>query len=133
MWVIIEVLSDHEKARVFWDRSYNALAAAAKVTKDFLDCLNIVAMIGGDNIKGRKPEDSDYQNRDYNGWTKEVHRKYLLVGDVWGRIVDAGVNAPGNYHASKMALWCGIYHHIAQLPVSYKVACDSAFITKGFV
>ena len=69
----------------------------------------------------------DFQNRDYNGWKKECHRNLILVWDVWGRIVDAGVNAPGNYHDSKTALWCNVSKHVKAVPDPYKVACDSAF------
>ena len=64
MWCLIEKLCDHRDSRVYWDRSTEGLVAAAEVTKDFLDCPNIVAMLDGDKIKGRHPMDPVLQNRD---------------------------------------------------------------------
>ena len=51
--------------------------------------------------------------------------------DPLGKIVDVGLNCPGNFHDSRMAAWCHVYNHILALPAPYKVACDSAFNTSG--
>ena len=71
------------------------------------------------------------QNRDYNGWTKEVNRNVVLLWNTDGIIVDAAVNPPGNFHDSKSSLWGRIYDHIAALPDGFVVVCDSAFHCGG--
>ena len=77
------------------------------------------------------PPNSLDQNRDYNGWHSTVNRNLVLVWDPQGKIVDAAVNLPGNFHDSKSTLWCRIYNHIMDLPDGYIVVCDSAFMTSG--
>ena len=112
MCAIVENLSEHIASRVFWDISEDSLLRATEETTYFVDCANVIAMLDGDKIKGRQPQETQLQNRDCDGWTKEVHRNYLLLWYAFGKIVDAGVNAPGNYHDSRTATWCGIYHQI---------------------
>ena len=60
-----------------------------------------------------------------------IGRNLVLLWDPNGKIIDAGVNLPGNFHDSKSTLWCHIYDHISDLPDGYKVVCDSAFSTGG--
>jgi hypothetical protein len=60
-----------------------------------------------------------------------VNRNLVLLWDLRGKIVDVGVNLPGNFHDSKSTMFCYIYNHIMALPNGYMVICDSAFMTSG--
>lgn len=131
MMVLVKVLIDNPKAMVVWDRSKHACSEVAKHTSRFLDIPGVVAMIDGKKLVTLAPDDIDDQNRDYNGWTKDVNRNLVIVWDPNGKIVDAAVNTPGNYHDSKSALWCKMYEHVALLPHGYKCVCDDAFYTQG--
>ena len=117
--------------KVFWDRSEEHLSRCAERTKLFLDISGVVAMVDGDKLGSKSPSDHLLQNRDYNGWTKDVNRNVVLVWDVFGKIVDAAVNAPGTFHDSRTAWWCKIYDRCKDLPKGYKCCCDDAFYTKG--
>lgn len=128
---IVVGLIDYASSKVFWDRSTDGLKRCADRTKDFLDIPNIVGMIDGDKISSKAPQDVDSQNRDYDGWTKDVHHNVVLVWDPFGKIVDCGVNAPGSFHDSKITLWCRIYDHIKALPSPYHICCDNALYTRG--
>eukprot|EP00978_Attheya_sp_CCMP212_P010786 scaffold26270_cov60-Attheya_sp.AAC.2 len=118
MEVICKVLADDPRSRVFWDRSLENLKACTEGAKAFLDIPGGVAFLDGDKIQSRNPLDHIDQNRDYNGWKHDVYRNFLLLWNTYGKIVDAVVNTPGNFHDSKNALWGG-------------GACDSAFYTRG--
>ena len=100
-------------------------------TAQFMACPNVVAMMDGDKLGSLAPDDSVLQNRDYNGYTKDVNRNIVLVWDPFGKIVDAVVNAPGNFHDSKAARYGGIYDHIIAVPAPFKCVCDDAFWTQG--
>lgn len=131
MSAIITALMFHEKSRVYWDRSEQNLRYMAHRTRHFLLIPGVIAMLDGKKLVSHRDEDNAVQNRDYNGWTADHNRNMVLLWDANGKIVDCGLNLPGSFHDSKMALWCNIYDHIAALPEGYKVACDSAFYTKG--
>ena len=133
MRCIVQTLSCHPKAKVFWDRSADGLIKAAERTKMFLDIPGVVAMMDGDKLRSKTPLGTDDQNRDYNGWTKDVNRNLLLVWDPFGKIVDAVVNAPGSFHDSKVAKWGNVYEHVSSLPNGYKCCCDDAFSTSGIL
>ena len=133
MQAIIRTLSENEKSRVFWDRSVEGMNRAAQRTAQFLDIPNVVAMVDGNKLESFNPQDPILQNRDWNGWTRDANRNLVLVWDPFGKIVDAAVNAPGNFHDSRSASWCRIYDHIAAIPDNYKVVCDDAFKTKGIL
>ena len=60
-----------------------------------------------------------------------MNRNLVLLWDPYGKIIDAAVNTPGNFHDSKSSLWCDIYQHIKKLPDGFKIVCDSDFATKG--
>ena len=62
---------------------------------------------------------------------KEVNRNIVLFWDPYGKIVDAVVNCPGNFHDSKSTLWGNICKHIGAIPAGFIVVCDSAFETRG--
>ena len=130
---MVAILSnmDHPKMRVVWDRSIGNMEKMADRTSSFLDIPGVVGMIDGRKMKSLHPENFLEQNRDYNGWTKEVNRNVVLLWDPNGKIVDAVVNTPGNFHDSKSALWGNIYEHIIALPDGFIVVCDSAFETRG--
>ena len=122
---------NHPKIRVYWDRSAEALRKQAERTSMFLDIKGVVGMIDGRKMVSLQPTEWLAQNRDYNGWTKEVNRNVVLLWDTDGLIVDAAVNTPGNFHDSKSSLWARIYDHIADLPDGFVVVCDSAFHCSG--
>ena len=88
-------------------------------------------MIDGKKLPSKNLQENLEQNRDYNGWKGTTNRNLIIVWDTFGKIVDVGVNLPGNFHDSKSTLWCAIYEHIANLPDGYIVVCDSAFTTSG--
>ena len=113
--------------------SEEGLRSEAQQTKRFLDIPNVVGFIDGDKFATLNPLDALLQNRDYNGWTKECARNIVCVWNTHGKIIDCGVNLPGNYHDSKATKWCRIYDHILRLPEPYKVCCDDAFYTQGFL
>ena len=131
MQAIVDALSSNDKAKVYWDRSIRGMKEAAKRTAQFLDIPNVVAMIDGNKLESFNPQDYLDQNRDWNGWTRDANRNLVLVWDPFGKIVDAAVNTPGNFHDSRAALWCNIYDHITSLPEGFKVVCDDAFKTQG--
>jgi hypothetical protein len=118
--------------KVFWDRSEEHLRRCAERTKLFLDIPGVVAMVDGDKLGSKSPTEHLLQNRDYNGWTKDVNRNLVvLVWDVFGKIIDAAVNALGAFHDSRSAWWCKIYDHCKELPDGFKRCCDDAFFTSG--
>ena len=54
---------------------------------------------------------TNYQNKDYNGWTGDVYRnKVLLILDPCQKIIAAVVNTPGSYNCT-----------IIQKMVNYKI------------
>ena len=122
---------DNEKMRVRWDRSVENMEKMAARTASFMDIPGVVGMIDGRKMQSLHPADFYEQNRDYNGWTKEVNRNVVLLWDPYGKIVDAVINCPGNFHDSKSTLWGKIYEHIVDMPAGYVVVCDSAFETRG--
>jgi hypothetical protein len=129
--VICQELINHPHSHVHWDRSLTALNAAANRTKMFTAIPGVVGMIDGKKLESLHPSDYLEQNRDYNGWHSSVNRNLILLWDPNGKIIDAGVNLPGNFHDSKSTLWCNIYDHIESLPEGFVVVCDSAFNTGG--
>ena len=131
--VFVWVLVDDKRSRVFWDRSKEGLRREAERTKRFLDIPNVVGFIDGDKFATLNPLDALLQNRDYNGWTKECARNIVCVWNTHGKIIHCSVNLPGNYHDSKATKWCRIYDHISRLPEPYKICCDDAFFTQGFL
>ena len=122
---------NHPKMRVFWDRSVASLEKQAAKTSLFFDIPGVVGMIDGRKMVSLHPAEWLDQNRDYNGWTKEVNRNVVLLWNTEGLIVDAAVNCPGNFHDSKSCLWARMYEHIAALPDGFVVVCDSAFHCSG--
>jgi hypothetical protein len=133
MAAICRNMIDHPQSRVFWDRSKEGLEASAKRTWMFAEIPGVVGMIDGKKLETLHPSDHLEQNRDYNGWHSSVNRNLILMWDPNGKIIDAGVNLPGNFHDSKSTLWCNIYDHIIGLPEGYVVVCDSAFNTGGLL
>lgn len=128
---LIKMLFKHSKSRVFWDRSIDKLKESAEKTASFLDIPSVVAMVDGTKVETKAPGEYLLQNRDYNGWTKDVNRNMVLVWDPFGKIVDCAINLPGNFHDSKSAWWCHLYKHFEDLPAPYKCVCDDAFYTGG--
>ena len=116
---------------MIWDRSIENMEKMAARTASFLDIPGVVGMIDGRKVPSLHPDDFLAQNRDYNGWTKEVNRNVVLLWDPYGKIVDAVINCPGNFHDSKSTLWGNIYDHIIAMPAGYIVVCDSDFETRG--
>ena len=88
------------------------VARCAERTQLFLDIPGVVAMVDGDKIVTQSPGEHLEQNRDYNGWTRDVNRNLVLVWDNFGKIVDAAVNMPGSFHDSKSTLWSNMYNHM---------------------
>jgi len=132
MCAIVKVLMTDARSRVYWDRSEAGMLKAADLTKGFTGLPGaVVAMIDGKKLESLYPSDLSDQNRDYNGWTHDVFRNLVVVWDPEGKIVDVGVNLPGNFHDSKSTLWCHVYDHIAALPDGHIVVCDSAFTCSG--
>ena len=127
----ILTLIDHPSCRVVWDRSLEHCTKAAERTNSFLDIEGVVGMLDGKKLLTLQPQDTLSQNRDYNGWTGDVNRNLVLLWDPYGKIIDAAVNTPGNFHDSRSTLWCDIYKHVRKLPDGFKIVCDSAFATGG--
>jgi len=121
----------HPKMRVRWDRSIENMEKMAARTAGFHDIPGVVGMIDGRKMPSLHPDEFLEQNRDYNGWTKEVNRNVVLLWDPFGKIIDAVVNCPGSFHDSKSTLWGNIYDHIVAMPAGFIVVCDSAFETRG--
>ena len=92
--LLIKYLANHQKSRVFWDRSDNNMARVCERTKQFTGLPGVVAMIDGLKLGSLSPADYIKQNNDYNGWTCDVNRNLCLVWDPFGLVVDAVVNAP---------------------------------------
>ena len=130
---MIQTLSGHPKAKVFGDRSADGLIKAAERTKVFLDIPGVVVMIDGDKLRSKTSLSTDDQNRDYNGWTKDVNRNLLLVCGPFGKIVDTVVNAPGSFHDSKVVKLGNVYEHVSCLPNGCKCCCDDTFSISGIL
>lgn len=128
---ILTALMYHEKSRVYWDRSIENLMRMADKTKYFLSIPGVIGMLDGKRLKTRRDEDDNVQNRNYSAWTSDHNRNMLFLWSPEGKIIDCGLNFPGNFHDSKSAVWSNVYEHIADLPTGFKVACDSAFYTRG--
>jgi len=128
---IVTILISNPKACVFWDRSRESLESCAMLTRKFLDLPNVVGMIDGKKLTSLHPSDEMEQNRDWNGWTNDVHRSMVLIWDPKGKIVDAAINLPGNFHDSKASMYGRLYDHIQQLPDPFCIVADSAFQTGG--
>ncbi len=114
---LVKLLFNHKKGRVFSDRSVENFHQVAERTAAFLDIPDVVAIIDGTKVQTKAPGDHVLQNRDYNGWTKNGNRNMVLVWDPFGKIADAAINLPGNFHNSKSAWWCNIYKHSVPLQV----------------
>ena len=127
----IFTLIDHPKCRVTWDCSVDYCKEVSKRTDMFPDIEGVVDMLRGKTIVKLNPAIGAEKNRDYNGWTSDVNRNLVLLWDPYGKIIDAAVNTPGNFHHSKSSLWCDIYQHIKKLPDGFKIVCDSDFEQKG--
>ena len=116
---------------VYWDRSDDNLKKCAKATSQFIDLPNVVAFIDGKKLTSLHPKIKMLQNRDFNGWTNDVHRGLVLVWDPFGKIVDAGINLPGNFHDSKGSMYANLYWHIESLKDPFVIVADSAFQATG--
>ena len=127
----ILTLIDCPKCRVPWERSVDYCKEISKRTETFLDIEGVVGMLNDRKVVSLNPSIRAEQNRDYNGWTSDVNSNLVLFWDPYGKIIDAAVNTPGNYHDSKSSIRCDIYKHIEKLPAGFKVVCDSTFPTKG--
>lgn len=101
------------------------------MTRMFLDIPSIVGMIYGTNIDTFNLSNYLEKNRDYNSCHSTINSNLMLVWDPRGKIVDAGINLPGNFHASKLTPWCHIYDHISAILEGYIIVCDSAFYICG--
>ena len=84
-------------------------------------------------VPSSSPADPLHQNRDYNGWTKEVNRNGILLWHPDGTIIDCVINALGSFHDSRTTKWGVVYGHIEKLPDPYLVVCDDAFVTNGLL
>ena len=91
---VIHCIGASMEGKVFWDRSPTNLEKCASLTSQFLDIEGVVAMVYGNKLVSFEPANNILQNRDYNGWTKDVNRNLILVWDPFGKIIDAGVNLP---------------------------------------
>ena len=128
---IVTCLINNAKAQVFWDRSRENLESCATLTRNFLDLPNVVGMIDGKKLTSLHPKDEMEQNRDWNGWTNDVHRSMVLIWDPKGKIIDAAINLPGNFHDSKASMYGHLYDHIEKLPDPFCIVADSAFQSVG--
>lgn len=128
---IVTSLIGNDKALVYWDRSEENLEACAALTRKFLDLPNVVGMVDGKKLTSLNPSDELEQNRDWNGWTNDVHRGMVLIWDPRGKIVDAAINLPGNFHDSKASMYGRLYDHIEKLPDPFCIVADSAFQSSG--
>jgi hypothetical protein len=54
-----------------------------------------------------------------------------LVWDPFAKIVDAGINLPGNFHDSKGSMYANLYWHIESLKDPFVIVADSAFQATG--
>ena len=133
MILVVKVLANDPRAKVWWDKSGSSLKLAAERTATFLDITGVVGMLDGLKVTSLNPSNPKEQNRDYNGWTGDTNRNLLLLWDPFGKIVDVVVNLLGSYHDSRAASWGNVYTHISSLPDGYRVVCDSAFLMKGEV
>ena len=104
---IVKALIIDERSRVYWDRSEAHCKEAADLTSKFLDIPNVIGMIDGIKVSTQSPSNPVLQNRDYNGWTKEVTRNLIFLWDPNGMIVDAALNLPGSFHDSRSAMCLG--------------------------
>ena len=103
MCAIVKVLMTDARSRVYWDRSEAGMLKASDLTKAVTGLPGaVVAMIDGKKLESLYPSDLSDQNRDYNGWTHDVFRNLVVVLDPEGKIVDVGVNLPGNFHDSSL-------------------------------
>ena len=82
-------------------------------------------------VQTKNDPDPVAQNRDFTLWKEDTYWDCVFTTDPYGRIVDAAVNYPGNFHDSKKALWSHMYEHILAIPPPYRVASDSAFVALG--
>lgn len=131
MKVLVKNMADDPRSRVYWDRSLENMMHCAERTSDFDLVPNIVALVDGMKVRTKNDPDPIAQNRDFTLWKEDTFRDCVFITDPYGRIVDAAVNYPGNFHDSKKALWSHMYEHILALPAPYRVASDSAFVASG--
>jgi len=82
---------NHPKMRVFLDQPVALLENQATKTSSFLDITGVVGMVDGRKMLCLQPAEWLDQNRDYNGWTKEMNRNFVLLWNTVKLIVDAAV------------------------------------------
>eukprot|EP00171_Calliarthron_tuberculosum_P005428 IDg5428t1 len=90
----------------------------------------IFAVVDGGRIPCADYVDADMQNAYYEGYTGNVEVTNLLVFNFFGEIIHAGVNFPGSWHDSKLAVLSGlIYPKLGDdfTPPGYAILGDSAF------
>ena len=132
MQVIVEVLYTNDRTKVWWhDMDIEYLQRCANRTRSFTEVENIVFTVDGFKLRTKNDENPRLQNRDYSGWYHDVFRCMVCVYDPFGKIIDAAVNMPGNFHDSMSSVQGHIYEHISRLPPGYRGVSDDALRTEG--
>ena len=125
--VLVHMLRNHPKARVYWNFLEENMKSCAHLTRHFKDMLNVVAFVDGMKLDSFHSSDVYQQNNDYNSWGSDCFRKCILIWDPRGKVVACHVNHPGSMHDSRSSKNGGIYDIIERLPQTYVCICDSAF------
>lgn len=73
--------------------------------------------------------DEDTQNAFYEGFTQNVEVTNLFVFNIFGELIHDGVNYPGNWHDTKLALVYGLYQKLTEhTPAGLAILADTAFV-----
>ena len=90
----------------------------------------IFAVTDGARMPCAKYKCPMYQNAYFEGFKQGTEATNLLVWDFRGEIIHAGINYPGSWHDSKVAMMSGLYDIFLSdkyLQPGYAVLGDSAF------
>lgn len=89
----------------------------------------ILAVMDGDLMPCATYRSPELQKSFWEGFTQAEEVSNLLVWNMRGEIIHAGVNYPVSWYDRKTASQYGLYyHHLTyHTPTGYAVVCDSAF------
>ena len=133
--VLLQVVRDPQSTHcaIRWP-SHDEIAASAALlerNRRFGRLLKgIFAVTDGARMPCAKYQCPEHQNAYFEGFTQGTEATNLLVWDFRGEIIHAGVNYPGSWHDSKVALMSGLYDLFLSdkyVPPGYAVLGDSAF------
>lgn len=131
--ILLHILSDDDKARIMFPSVEKITQMMDVVSQKYPAIPNTVFVMDGLKLNIEKSCVPHEQNAFYNGWQHSHWVVNVLVFDLSGKLVCAGLNAPGSWHDSTVADSYGVYSALQDVHSSCGARCgvDSAFRVSG--